>query len=49
MRTSYIIPTTAILLACGSAATSPSDSSSNTPSEVPAMYKAFTGDGVSVS
>ena len=49
MRTNYIIPTAATLLACGgSAATSPSESSGSTTSEAPAMYKAFTGDGVSV-
>jgi len=49
MRTNYIIPTTAILLACGgSAATSPRESSGSTTSEAPTMYKVFTGDGVTV-
>lgn len=45
MQINYVIPAVVMLLACGgSAATSPSESS-----EVPGMYKAFTGDGVSVN
>src|SRR4051812_24815637 len=50
MRTNYIIPTVAALLACGgSAATSPSETGGSTTSgEVPPMYKAFTGGGMSV-